>query len=739
MPQTIDQSSYPEEVNLDNCAKEPIHIIGKTQAHGVLLACDALSLKITQAGQNTAEFFAVPANELLGEHLSLLLKQEKVDDLKAALAQKETAIPHEVEINGRKFLMLAHFSDINLVLDFEPLNLDRDPFFFQKQLSRILNKFKSTHSVEHLCRTATVLTKQMFGYDRVMVYRFDEEWNGEVVAEKKEEDMQSWLGLHYPATDIPKQSRALFLKHRVRVITNVDYDPVPLVPQLSPLTKAPLDLSRSSLRAVSPIHIEYLKNMGVGASLSAAIVVKGKLWGLIACHHNTAKYLDHYQREGCRFLAQMLSTEIELQETSGFINKTELSEGLRQKLVEQMLQKSDITTALSTGEVKFTDLVSCGGGAMFFDNNWTFVGQTPTEEQMQELLVHLLVEKESLYYTRKLAEVFPPAEVYKDVASGILSLRIAENKYIIWFRPEVVQTVNWGGNPEKKAFFNKEKQRISPRKSFEKWTQQVNGISKDWKDFDISVVSALRVNVSHLVLARQSEEIETLNEQLLAANEELELFSYGLSHDLRAPIRGVDGYLQIVQEDFSEEMGEEAKELLQKSREMMHKMNTLIDDILEYSGLHKSGEVKFREIEVNPLLEEILQFFNVETVYPTVTVHLQENLPKMKGDRRMLFQLWSNLITNACKYSAANKEAKVEIGAEQQDEKNIYFVKDNGIGFDQEHAEKIFSTFSRVAGNKYEGSGIGLAIVKRILEKHGGEIWAKSSPGKGAAFYFSLD
>ncbi|MGB7786147.1 MAG: ATP-binding protein [Salinimicrobium sp.] len=738
MPQTIDHEGYPEEVNLDNCAKEPIHIIGKTQAYGVLLVCDALNLKITQAGTNSEQFFSVPHEELLGQELSLLLKQEKIDALKEALAQKEISIPHEVEINGKKFLMLAHFSDINLVLDFEPLNEDRDPYFFQKQLSRILNKIKSTHSIEHLCRTATVLTKQMFGYDRVMVYRFDEEWNGEVIAENKNEEMQSWLGLHYPTTDIPQQSRAMFLKHRVRVITNVDYEPVALVPQLSPLTKDSLNLSRSSLRAVSPIHIEYLKNMDVGASLSAAIVVRGKLWGLIACHHNTAKYLDHYQRESCRFLAQMLSTEIELQETNSYISNTELSEGLRQELVQQMRQKSEISEGLSRGAVKFTDLVSCGGGALFFNNSWTFVGQTPSEEQVQELLVHLLVEKESLYHTRRLAEEFPPAEAYKDVASGILSLRVSENKYIMWFRPEVVQTVNWGGNPEKKAFYNEEKQRISPRKSVEKWSQQVNGISKDWKDCDISVARALRENVSHLVLARQSEEIATLNEQLWQANEELELFSYGLSHDLRAPVRGVDGFLQILQEDFSEEMEPEAKELLQKSREMMLKMNTLIDDILEYSGLHKSGEINFQEVEVNPLLQEIIEFYNLKTLYPAVQLEISERLPKMKGDRRMLFQLWSNLITNACKYSAVSQNARVEIGVEQQDGKKVYFVKDNGIGFDQKHAAKIFSTFSRVAGSKFEGSGIGLAIVKRILEKHGGEIWAKSQPGEGAAFYFSL-
>lgn len=738
MPQGVDHSGYPGEVNLENCAREPIHIIGKTQAHGVLLVCDPLSLKVTQAGTNTREFFSVPHEELLGAHISRLLQQEEVNELKEALASKEIAVPQEVKINGRSFLMSAHFSDINLMLDFEPLSQQHDPFFFQKQLSHILNKFKSTHSIEQLSGTAALLTRQMFGYDRVMIYRFDEEWNGEVVAEEKEEEMHSWLGLHYPATDIPQQSREMFLKHRVRVITNVDYEPVALEPQLSPLMGKPLDLSHSSLRAVSPIHIEYLKNMGVGASLSAAIVVKGKLWGLIACHHNSAKYLDHYQRESCRFLAQMFSTEIELQETTSFISKTELSEGLRQKLLRQMRQKSDIVEALTAGEVKFTDLVSCGGGALFFNKTWNFVGKTPSEEQVQQLLHEFLAEQENLFYTRKLSEIFPPAEAYKELASGIFSLRLTEDQYIIWFRPEIVQTVNWGGNPEKKGFFNKEKQRISPRKSFEKWSQQVTGTSKAWKDFDISVARRLRENMSHVMLARQRTEIEALNEQLLRANEELELFSYGLSHDLRAPVRGVDAYLQILQEDFSADMKGEAAQLVQKSRDMMRKMNALIDDILEYSGLHKTGELILREIELKPLLEEVLQFFSVKTAYPSVTVRIQENLPKVVGDRRMLFQVWANLITNACKYSAEKENPVIEIGGERKKGEYLYFVKDNGIGFDPKYAEKIFNTFSRLAGSEYEGSGIGLAIVKRILEKHGGEIWAESQPGEGTTFYLKF-
>ena len=216
--------------------------------------------------------------------------------------------------------MLAHLSEDNLILDFEIIGETWDPGHFQQQLTSIINGLDTTESIPTLCDRAASLMKDIFGYDRVMVYRFDEEWNGEVVAEEKEEPLESWLDLHYPASDIPSQSRKLFLKHKVRIISDVNYEPVPIAPEISPLTNKPLDLSRSALRGVSPIHIEYLQNMKVGASLTAAIIVNGNLWGLVACHHYSAKFINYYQRETCKFLTQVFSNNISTIQT-GIFNK----------------------------------------------------------------------------------------------------------------------------------------------------------------------------------------------------------------------------------------------------------------------------------------------------------------------------------------------------------------------------------------------------------------------------------
>lgn len=733
-----DFKNYPDQVNLENCSNEPIHIIGKTQSYGVLLVCNRNSLEILQTGNNTQDFFGIAPDSLLGKHLSSLIGGENTQHLDKLLKESDFA-PQGVKIKEKSFLMLPHLSGESVILDFEPFLEVQDPLFFQRQLTAVLEKFQNARDVEDLCVSAAAITRKMFGYNRVMIYRFDDQWNGEVIAEEREEEMESWLGLHYPATDIPAQSRALFLKHRVRIITDVNYKPVPIIPEVSPLTGEALDISQSGLRAVSPIHIEYLKNMKVGASLSAAIIVKGKLWGLVACHHNTAKYLDFHLRESCRFLVHMLSNELTLFETTGQVKRFELSENIRRQLVVQMKYHRDLFDALNGDTVKFTDLIECGGGALYFKNRWQFSGNTPNLEQMDNLLKNFIKKQsKNVYLTTHLSAEFPEAEAFRETASGLLSLKISDNKYMFWFKPEVVQVVNWGGNPQKKVVFNEEEQRISPRKSFEKWSEKLTGISEPWDELDKNIARSLRENISHVLLAQQREEIEALNQRLVEANKELELFSYGLSHDLRAPVRGMEGYITILKEDYGEELSEEGLEMLEMTLELTEKMNSLIDDILEYSRLTHTDEIKLSEINTSEVVKEVLESINLPKSYPGTDVQLQPKIPFLYGDRRMIFQLWSNLINNALKYSAGKLSPSVEIGTTVKKGREVFYIKDNGIGIHPDFKEKIFETFQRAVGGKFKGTGIGLAIVKKIVEKHHGEVWVESIPEKGSQFNFYL-
>src|SRR5690606_38455224 len=221
-------------------------------------------------------------------------------------------------------------------------------------------------------------------------------------------------------------------------------------------------------RAVSPIHIEYLKNMGVGASLTAAIAVRGKLWGLLACHHRTPRFLDHHSREGCRFLAQLLATELAVAESETFLQKTFQMDRKREQLQRQVKKSAQVSQGLCEGPVQFTGLFPCGGGALYLNGEWCYVGEVPPPQDLQELLEEFLMPRhDTLLETNVLGSFFPKALKYKDKASGLLSLRLTENKYLLWFRPELVQTVEWGGDPNNKVFYNEKEQRLSPRRSFE--------------------------------------------------------------------------------------------------------------------------------------------------------------------------------------------------------------------------------------------------------------------------------
>lgn len=729
---------YPEKVDINNCDKEPIHIIGKSQSHGVIVACDKKTLKITQIGENAEAFFGTPYSEFLGEPISILLGEELSKEIAQAREDDEGLDVNEVEVSDRKFVVIPHLSGESIILDFELTDTDYNPFEYQRQLTRILNSLGRASSPLELCNEAARITRNIFGYDRVMIYRFDEEWNGEVVAEEKKEELESWLGLHYPASDIPKQSRELFLKHRVRIIADVNYKPVPLHPELSPINNQPLDLSKSELRAVSPIHIEYLQNMKVGASLTAALISNGKLWGLLACHHYSAKYINYYRRQTCDFLTQIFSNELTLKETNQYIKKLDEWSEIRSDLVSQMKYDDKIKKGLLEQEVIFTDLLECEGGALVLNGKIRLLGSTPEKKQVKALTENFLSKLEKpLFFTKNLGKYYEPAKEFQRKASGILAVKLgnSDNDFLMWFRPEVVQNVSWGGNPDKMANFDEEKQRITPRKSFEKWTQKLTGFSDSWQDYQISAAKAIRESLSNIILEKQKKKIDRLNKKLLEAHNELQLFSQGLSHDLKAPLRGIDGYALILKEDYYSQLAKPGQQAVDTILSSVSEMRELIDNILSFSGVSAESLNK-TVFSANHLLEDILQSFNIKVNYPKTSVEVEPEMAKMRADKRMLTQVWSNLITNALKYSEKENSPQVSIGTECIDGKIVYYVKDNGIGFDPKYKEEIFELFSRFSGKAFKGTGIGLAIVKKIIEKHGGKIWAESAKDEGTTFYF---
>ena len=588
-----------------------------------------------------------------------------------------------------------------------------------------------------MCDVTADLIKEFFGYDRVMIYRFDENWDGIVVSEARESHLESWLGLRYPASDIPQQARKLFLKQGVRIIADVKSTPVSIQALGGKEQENPIDLSLSETRASSPIHIEYLENMNVGASLTAAIISKGTLWGLIACHHYSPKFVDFYKRQSCKFLTQIFSSQLVLLSSNILLQKVNEASKTRSLLMEKITKNWNVHKGLTKGSQTMLDLTQAHGAAVFLDGKLKRVGITPDKEQILALINRLKPLEQDEIITTQLTKDLPELQDLKAKASGVMCLFLSNLKKdaILWFKSEKIETVNWAGNPDKLSTLDSN-ERLTPRKSFEAWSLQEEGKSAPWEDYEIVAARALKQDISQIILEKY-DEIKGLHNLLQIAYEDLETFSYSVAHDLRAPLRGIDGFAHIIKEDYFDQLDEFGKSSIDTIIGSATKMNQLIDDILAFSMVSQS-EMNKDKFSMNKLVDDVLGILPISQDYPSVSITVAPQMPQAYGDRKMIAQVLQNLLTNALKYTRAVEQPQITIGFKEYQNKGFYFVQDNGIGFDQSHEKRIFRLFNRLVGDEYEGSGIGLTIAKRIIKKHKGTIAVISKPGEGSTFLFNL-
>jgi len=742
-------SPYPVQYDLSNCANEPINFIATFQAHACLVACRASDWTVTQASSNSFP--------LLGLHLEAVLHQRFFDQIPdSAAASILTAIakgseylaanPVQVNFsrNGQPNWLncLIHPQGEQVIFEFEPFDEDVLDFSVQRKLSGAMQRIQHCESLAAVLQASAEELKSIIGYDRVMIYRFDEEGHGMVAAEAREPHLEPLLGLHYPASDIPAQARALFMKNPARIITDVNTTPALIQPPVSPVTGQPLDLTDCTGRGVSPIHLEYLGNMGVRASMSIAIVFEEKLWGLIACHHYSPKVTGHFKRHTAWFLGQVIGTHLGLKSVAAYRQSVMKAGTIKSKLFEQMSVNWDLFEGLAKGSTTLLDLTDCGGAAIYHEGKLALLGKTPDKAAVVKLM-HWMDDEISavVFGTHELPRRYPPAAAWKGVAAGLLAVRLSNvpGDYLLWFRPEVVQTVHWSGNPEKAVTKEAGNIRLSPRKSFEKWSQLVEGTSQPWQAFELEAALALRNDVKDFIFQKYRE-VQQTNRELTEAYDDLEAFSYSISHDLRAPLRTIGGYADLLKENYGEVLDEGGQHLLETIKDNSAKLTDLISGLLAYTRAGKKnlilnhiplGEVVRHELK--PLMDIARQQGRA------IELQISEDLPTVVADKPALVILIKNLLSNAFKYTAHSNPSIIEIGGSAANGAAQFYIKDNGIGFDMQHAGRIFGVFNRLVNDEhFEGTGIGLAIVKRIIEKHNGSITVKSTPNKGTAFFVRL-
>ncbi len=735
-------------VDLSNCDREQIQFAGAVQPHGCMLVVDEPSLRILQASTNAGAILGVAADvvrrgtleALLGRRLrdfGARLQRERLDNGPvhfACLTADETA-------SKRALNMFAHRASGVLILEFEviPADAERPMLELYSELRATIAQLQATSSLQAFFDLAVAQIRHFTGFERVMAYKFAEDGSGHVMAESNADGFIPYMGLHYPASDIPAPARRLFALSWLRHLPNVDYEPSALAPEFIPATGAPVDLSYAFLRSVSVMYTDYLRNMGVKATMVMPLMKDGTLWGLISCMHESApRHVAYEARMAAEFLSHMLSLMMAAKEDAESFGYRMKMKAVLDRMIETLNERSDLHAGLGggNGSANIANYIDCGGAAIVTGDKVTILGTTPGEAEIRALAGWLAESQDQLISaTDQLGDTIADARPLAATAAGLLAVRLSKRRpeYVMWFRPEQAQTVAWAGDPKKPMEIDTSDGsiRLLPRTSFAMWKESVVGRSTPWSDFEVKAAADLRWAIVELILTR-AEETELLNRELRDANMELDSFAYVASHDLKEPLRGIHHMATFLKRGDGNQTQQ-----IDTILKLTTRMDDLIESLLQYSRTGRADLV-IVECDVGVLVDEALAVLAQRIAETGAVVRRVTPLPIVIGDRIRLREVLTNLISNAVKYNDKT-DRWVEIGV-SADDPSVLFVRDNGIGIAERQQERIFEIFRRLHGrDEYGGgTGAGLTIARKTIERHGGRLWLTSRPGEGTTFYFSL-
>lgn len=723
---------YMRKYDLTNCDLEPIHISGNVQSHGFLFVVDN-DLNIAGCSENAGHVVGMPAETLLGGPIGALAFLENLfpANLRSGFRPDN---PYSVSIGGKRYTLLVSAAEPYWLLEFEP-ELSNLTHPIELRMEHAMTEILAASPLTDLLQIATEHIRKIIQYDRVMVYKFHDDGHGEVVAESKTDELDTWQGLHYPASDIPQQARELYKVNLTRLIADVHAAPAALVMAAGAGGVCTVDLTNSTLRAVSPVHIQYLKNMKVASSFSVSILDNDKLWGLIACHNYTPRFINFRLRNAAKLVSQVLSTAVSLRQQDEDRRVADSLRTASEGILRHLSRNIPIQEALINEECTLLDAIPSSGAAIAYDKEIHTVGDVPDAPFLQAFVGWLARNLLSpVFHTDSLSAHFPEAMSQSHVASGVLACRLSSYhpEYLLWFRGEQLACVNWAGRPEKPAGMTENGlMTISPRQSFDVWRQDVHHTSAPWQTAEVQAAGKLTHEVK-FAIGRKASEIRLLHDKLQEAYAELDTFSYTVSHDLKNPLTTIKSYSQLLNIRFG--MDPKLKQVAERISESAQKMQLMIEEILNYSRMGQDQPVR-RTVNMKRLLADLRDDFLVTQNNANLRIEVFDT-PPLEGDEMMLLQIFSNLLGNAVKYSSKAPQAHIRVNGTIADTGITYAIEDNGIGISPADEHLIFNLFSRSReAEGFEGSGVGLAIVKRMVQKHQGRIWVESELGKGSTFF----
>ncbi|QDP18934.1 HWE histidine kinase domain-containing protein [Sphingomonas xanthus] len=657
----MNQLDPSDPVDLTNCDREPIHLLGAIQPIGVLFALSSDWL-VSRVSANVGEFFDTTPDKLIGEPLSALFCDEAIHTLRNRLAlirgpdTVERVFHCPIVDGGSDFDVAIHMAHGQVIIEVEP-STERNYGDATGTVRGMIGRLDQTRDLPALFNEGVRQVRALTGFDRVMLYRFDEGGSGEVVAESAKGGIGSFLGLHYPASDIPRQARELYKRSLLRVITDIDAAPVPIVPQLNE-RREPIDLSLSVLRSVSPIHIEYLRNMGVRASMSISVVVEDRLWGLIACHHYAPRCPSFERRSVAELFSQMFSMRIESRVRKELVEYERRARDLSAQLLGAVASDEKLLEDPEWLSGVLTDAIPADGVGVWLNGNYAFSGQTPDPAGFAALVKALNgTAAGKIYATDRIADLLADAQRFATTAAGMLAIPIsrAPRDYVVLFRSERIRSVRWGGDPHKPVDYGPNGPRLSPRQSFEEWKELVEGRSIPFTPSQIRVAETLRATLIEVVL-RLSDEA---NVERQAASERQELLIAELNHRVRNILSLIRGMIRQSKPAAGTTIEDFVAQVDGRIHALARAHNQITDD-------------HWGPAPLNALIDAEVAAFLVN----------KKDRVRTSGDPALLNpQAYSTmamvvheLVTNSAKYGSLSDNGSVDIGWVLDDQGNLRFT-----------------------------------------------------------------
>ncbi|MDJ0658387.1 MAG: ATP-binding protein [Crocosphaera sp.] len=755
--------------NITEISQECLVFPNAIQKQGVLFVLREPDLEIIQVSDNTGQFFGLSGSQLLNKTLDTIFRQSEIDIIRNRLHRDNLEWYNPIKLllyfdaKSEVFEGVLRRQPEGLILELEvagyPYQTSHLSFYhlFRSCYGRI----KQGKNLRDLAQKIAHEIRYITGFDRVMVYRFKEDNSGVVIAEEKPPSLNPFLDLHFPATDIPPGAREFYYQNLLQLISNVNAKPVPIIPDRNSQTNKPLNLSLSFLRSFSPCHIEYLKNMGVSASMSLGLIKDNKLWGIIACHHYSPKYISYEVRKICEFLAESVIDHLLTAQKTENWEQRDLIKQLQTYLKIPLTNEINVLRRLVYHEEEsLLSLVNANGAALCYGNSIQLVGETPHKSTIRDLITWLeSYRNQASFATNTLSQFYPQGEAIKTEASGLLSISIVLNNisyHIFWFRPEVIQTVEWAGDPNQSLSVDDDgKIKLSPRQSFELWKETVKATAIPWQTFEQEAAEKLRDSVLLAALEFSHTAMEQAVTKADAANQAKSEFLANMSHELRTPLNAILGFAQVMRR--SQTLDKEHQQNLSIiTRSGEHLLN-LINQVLDLSKV-EAGRITFNPIKFDfyRLLDDLDDMFQFKAEEKGLQL-LFERSPDVPQyictDQIKLKQVFINLLSNALKFT---EEGGVSVRVrgetltfiqEAQSRKIdsldriiVVEIEDTGHGISEKELDYLFEPFLQTQSGKdhQEGTGLGLPISQKFVQLMGGELSANSEIGRGTIFRFHI-